>query len=56
VTEEDRKLMEHYGIVAQQKTLYLYKGHKYDHLKDALSYAKIDAGRTDASATSKTAQ
>ncbi|MBT8113464.1 MAG: hypothetical protein KJO81_05185 [Gammaproteobacteria bacterium] len=42
MTEEDNKLMDQYGITSKQKTVYLYKGHKYGNLKDALNFAKID--------------
>ena len=45
MTEEDKKLMDQYGITSQQKTVYLYKDHKYDNLKDAISFAKIDMKR-----------
>ena len=43
MNEEDNKLMEQYDITSQQKTVYLYKGYKYDRLKDAINFAKIDA-------------
>ncbi len=35
------------GITSQQKTVYLYKGHKYDNLKDfcTMNFAKIDIKR-----------
>ena len=45
MTEEEQKLVDRFGITSQQKTLYFYKGHKYDNLKDAISYAKIDTQR-----------
>jgi hypothetical protein len=45
LTEEDTKLMEQFGITSQQKIVYLYKGHKYDSLKDAINFAKIDTKR-----------
>ena len=41
MTEEDRKLMEQYGITWEQKTVYYYMGHKYEHLENALKYARI---------------
>ncbi len=47
MTEEDNLLMEQYGITSQQKTVYLYKGHKYDSLKDAINFAKIDMQHKD---------
>lgn len=43
--EEDKKRMEQYGITSLQKTIYLYKGNKYDNLKDAINYAIIDDNR-----------
>lgn len=42
---EDEKIMEQYGISCEQKTMYRYKGHMYERLKDALGYAKIDSER-----------
>lgn len=45
MTEEEKKMMDQYGITSQQKTVYLYNGHKYDNLKDAISYAKTDTQR-----------
>ena len=41
MTEEEVKLMERYGITCEQKTVYYYKGYKYERLDDALKYAKI---------------
>lgn len=53
-TEDERRLMAQYGIEAEPKTVYRYKGHTYEHLGHALSYAKIDAARpsTEAGKTS----
>ena len=45
INEENEKLMRLYGIAVEQKTVYLYEGHKYEHLKDALNYAKLDTER-----------
>ena len=42
MTEEEKKLMEQYGITSQQKTVYHYNGYNYDNIKDAIRYAKID--------------
>jgi hypothetical protein len=44
MTEEEKELMNQYGITVEQKSVYTYKGYKYEHLKDALNYAKLDAG------------
>ena len=35
--------MKRYGITVEQKSVYTFKGYKYEHLKDALNYAKLDA-------------
>ena len=37
--EEAEKLMAKYGITHEQKTVYFYRGHKYDKLRDAIRYA-----------------
>ena len=47
MTEEEVLLMEKYGVTFQQRTVFCYRGHKYERLKDALDYAKIDAERSD---------
>ncbi len=44
MTEEQKELMKRYGITVESKSVYFYKGYKYGHLKDALNYAKVDAG------------
>ena len=41
MTEEEKELMKRYGITVEQKSVYTYKGNKYEHLKDALNYAKV---------------
>ena len=41
MTEEEEKLMKRYGITSEQNTVYYYMGHKYERLKDALNYARI---------------
>lgn len=48
MTEEEKELMKHYGITLEQRSVYIYKGYKYAHLKDAVNYAKIEAERRDA--------
>lgn len=45
MSEEEKQLMEQYGITCVQKTVYLYKDFRYDHLKDAFRYAEIDMKR-----------
>ena len=43
---EQKRLMEQYGIEAETKTVYRYKGHTYEQLEHAVRYAKIDATRS----------
>jgi hypothetical protein len=50
---EEEKLMEQYGITCERKTMYWYKGYKYEKLTDALNYAKIDTERERKSARSR---
>jgi hypothetical protein len=45
VIEEEKKLMEQYGITCEQRTVYFYQGYQYANLKDALNYARIDKER-----------
>jgi hypothetical protein len=45
LTEEEKLLMERYGINSTQKTFYLYKQYRYENLNDALRYAEIDSKR-----------
>lgn len=45
MNNDDAALMEKYGITSQTKTIYAYKQHRYDNLKDALRYAEIDTER-----------
>lgn len=42
--ELDKAVMEHRGVTVEQKNVYTYKGYKYENLKDALNYAKIESG------------
>jgi hypothetical protein len=53
MTEEEKGLMNRFGITVQQKSVYTYKGYKYEHLKDALNYAKVDASVTHKSKVPK---
>ena len=50
MTHDDQALLEKYGITTELKTVYLYRGYRYDHLKDAINYARIDADKEKASA------
>ena len=45
---EAKSTMERHGITAAQRTVYHYQGHSYGNLADALNYAELVAGRTDA--------
>jgi hypothetical protein len=44
VTEEEKELASRCGITVEPKTVYHYKGYKYDRLQDALNFAKTDRG------------
>ncbi len=45
MTEDEKKLMEQYGVTSERRTIFFYNGHQYAKLKDALNYAKIDLER-----------
>lgn len=47
MTKEEKELMKRFGITVEQKSVYAYDGHKYDQLKDAMNFAKIEAERRD---------
>lgn len=53
-SEEEQKLMSEYGITHEQKSVYFYRGHKYDKLSDAIRYARdgLDRTRDEVSNTS----
>ncbi len=46
MNETEKRMVEVYGIRSEHKTVYFYNGHKYEKLKDALNYAKLDAPKT----------
>ncbi len=50
-TTDEKMMMERYGITCEQKPIYFYKSHRYEQLKDALSFAKIDDVRSDTNVT-----
>ena len=52
MTEEEKELMEHYGVTAAQETVYLFNGAKYRDLKDALNYAKLLSERANGTSAS----
>jgi hypothetical protein len=41
MSDEEGLLMAKFGITAEPKTIYLFQGHKYDRLSDAVKYAEI---------------
>lgn len=45
MNNDDKTLMEKYGITCETKMVYTYKKYRYDNLQDALRYAEIDAKR-----------
>lgn len=46
MNESEMRMVELYGIRSEHKTVYFYNGHKYDKLKDAINYAKLEALKT----------
>ncbi len=44
--EEDKALLEKYGVTYETKIIYCYKQNRYDNLTDALRYAQIDSTRS----------
>ena len=42
MSEEETALMAKYGITTETHTVYYYKEHRYEKLKDALNFAEID--------------
>ncbi len=47
MTDEEKRDMEQFGITSETKTIFHFKGHKYDRLDDALNYAKkVDSPET----------
>ena len=43
--KDDETLMKIYGIQSSTKTIYHYQNHRYDNLRDAINFAKIDVKR-----------
>ena len=39
--DDDKRLMDEYGITSEAKEIFHFEGHRYDRLSDAMSYAKI---------------
>ena len=46
MSEQDKTLMAEYGITSTVKTVYSYKGYRYESLSDAISYARTDTRRS----------
>lgn len=42
MSEDDKAMMAQYGITSEPKLVYCYKEHRYDYLKDAVNYAKLE--------------
>lgn len=45
--EQEQQSMTRLGITSEERVVYLYKGNKYQLLKDAIRYAEIDQARTN---------
>ncbi|WP_455204067.1 hypothetical protein [Kaarinaea lacus] len=45
MSNEDKALMEQFGITTESKTIYRYKEHRYENLKDALNFAKKETSQ-----------
>ena len=48
MSEEDKKVMEKYGIKCEQRTVFFWKDYKYERLADAVNYAKLASAKTKA--------
>ncbi len=46
MSEQDKTLMDEYGIASAPKSVWFYKQYRYDRLSDTLNYAKSDTKRT----------
>lgn len=49
MTEEESLQMQEYGITEHKKSVFTYGSYKYDNLKDAVNYAKIERVRAESS-------
>lgn len=45
MNDDEKKLMQAYGIQFARKNVYSYKEFKYERLDDAIRYAEIDTRR-----------
>jgi len=46
MSEEDKTLMAQYEITSESKMIYRYKQHRYENLKDAVNFARLDVDVT----------
>lgn len=51
LSDEEQKIMLQYGITCQNKSVYLYRGHRYDQLSDAVRYARDGLDRVSSKAS-----
>ena len=54
--ESARRLMDHYGITAEQQSVYRYGEFRYGNLSDAINYAEKVAGVAQVSELAATAK
>ncbi len=45
MNDDEKKMMQAYGIKSARKDVYSYKEFKYERLDDAIRYAEIDRKR-----------
>ncbi len=45
MSEDDKAVMEKYGITYEQRTVFFWKDHKYERLADAVNYAKLASAK-----------
>ena len=45
LTDEEKQLMEQYGISCEIRPVYFFEGYKYEQLHYALRYAKVVSQR-----------
>lgn len=45
MTDDQKSLMQAFGITVARKNVYSYKEFRYERLDDAIRYAEIDARR-----------
>ena len=45
MNDENKMLMEKYGITCEPKMIYSYKQHRYENVEQAINFARIDAAR-----------